>query len=81
MNIESGAIVRLTEVSESCLFVAKDPLPTDPLPVEQFVRKIKNGKVFEMGGAFGKFLDKREIPFVRIFGKLIIMDFSYKDSE
>jgi hypothetical protein len=64
-----------------CLFVAKDPLPTDPLPVEQFTRKIKNGKVFKMGGAIGKFSDKREIPFVRVFRKLVKMDFSYKDSE
>ena len=64
-----------------CLFVAKDPLPADPPPVEQFTRKIENGKVFKMGGAIGKFHDKREIPSVRIFRKIFVIDFDYKDSE
>jgi hypothetical protein len=59
----------------------EDPLPADPLPAEKSIVKIKNGKVFKMGGAIGKFHDKREIPSVRIFRKIFVIDFDYKDSE
>jgi hypothetical protein len=59
-----------------CFIVTKDPLPVDPLPGKN-LGIIKNGKVFKLGGAIGKFHDKREIPST----KIVIMEFDFKDSE
>ena len=61
-----------------CLIVTKDPLPVDPLPGKNLIKIIiKNGKVFKLGGAIGKFHDKREMPST----KIVMIEFDFKDSE
>ena len=59
-----------------CLIVTKDPLPVDPLPGKNLIKIIiKNGKVFKLGGAIGKFLDKQEI-----LSAIETIEFDCKDS-
>ena len=61
-----------------CLIVTKDQLPEDPLPgTNLIINTRKNGKVFKLGGAIGKFHDKREIPST----KIVMIEFDFEDSE